>query len=329
MLFRQLALAASAAAFLIVPDVSVADKDTINALPVDTNVKTFELPATAFSQSLDLPCRKCRGRDTHLKMNFAVEDGSRLTLNGFELYPNADPWHGDLTASVVKGNGHERSQTLGYSLAVKPQGFDEQQMMEVVGIELRVIEVGNRFVEAVPSVTVKLVRAADNEILIGSLNVNEPAPPRCESVWCRVMESFDRGCQRFRHGRPGPHGHPHGPKPPHHHARPGHHAHPHPHGDEEPAHRHWRLLIKGLASHIFLPVLMGITAGFGVALFVMCLCRLAIRLTALVRGEKQPALLRCPRRKRARVAENAKDEEKSALVDNQGLPPYEDDNAQN
>ena len=74
---------------------------------------------------------------------------------------------------------------------------------------------------------------------------------------------------------------------------------------------------------------MGITAGFGVALFVMILCRLAIRLTGFISGERQPVFLRCLRRQRARDAENAIDEEKSALMADENLPPYEDDNTKN
>jgi hypothetical protein len=267
MLLRQLFLAATAAAFLVVPDASAfSDEDVVKTLPVDVSADAFSLPPSTLSQSLELPCRRCKGRNTHIQMDFAVE-GSRLTLNGFELYPNADPWHGDLIAPVVKGNGKGRKQRLGYSLAVKPEGVDEEQNLEVISVELTVIEVGNRFVEGVPSVNVKLVRAPTNEILIGSLNMNEVAPMRCHSMWCRAKGMFGnafkgfRGCHKFRHGH-GAQNQSDAPERPGHH---GHHGHPH---HEKSSHRQWRLLIKGLASHIFLPVLMGITAGFGVALYV-------------------------------------------------------------
>lgn len=329
MLFRQLCLAASAAAFLIVPEASLRDEDTVNALPVDTSIDNFMLPPTALSQKLDLPCRKCRGRDTHLEMEFAVEDGSRLTLNGFELYPNADPWHGDLIASVVRGNGKERKQRLGYSLAVKPEGIDEKQQMEIISVELRVIEVGNRFVEGIPTVSVKLVRAVTGDILIGSMNMSD-SPATCDSMWCRAKGIFGDafhgfpGCRKFRHGH-GPESKHHRPGSHRYHGRPGHHSRPVE--DERPGHE-WRLL-KGLASHIFLPVLMGITAGFSVALFAMCLCRVAMRLTRLFQGEHQTAFLRCPRHQKVLVVESNQDEEKAALMNDQDLPPYEDESARN
>ncbi|KAI9163299.1 hypothetical protein HJFPF1_04905 [Paramyrothecium foliicola] len=318
MLLSQLLFAATAASFLVVPEAPALDEDTVTALPID--VHTFDLPPTALSQSLDLPCRRCRGQDAHLKMDFAVEDGSRLTLNGFELYPNADPWHGDLSASVVRGNGKEREQKLGYSLAVKPEGVDEVQQMEVIAVELRVIEVGNRFVDGIPSVKVKLVRAPTREILIGSLDINETAPSKCLSMWCRAKDMFGDafkgfGCSKSRHGH-SMQDEPNHPPRPGHHGRPPHHKAGH--------HRQWRHLLRNMASHIFLPVLMGITAGFGVALFAMCLCRLAIRLTSLVNGDRQLVFIRCPRRQRSRAPEFVRDEEKAALMADEEPPQYED-----
>jgi hypothetical protein len=327
MLLRQLIFAASAASFLVVPDASIAsdNDDVVKTLPIE--VEGFSPPVTAFSQSIDVPCNKCRGRNTHLKMDFAVEDGARLTLNGFELYPNADPWHGDLSASVVRGSGYEKSQRLGYSLFVEPEGMDPSQQLEVIGVDLRVIEVGNRFIDGIPSIQIKLVKAPTQEILIGSLDIKERAPSGCRSAWCRARERFDKavkgigGCRKP--SRP-THGFHHGPQRTHH----------HPHGPQwmadGPAPRHqWGHLIRNMASHIFLPVLMGITAGFGVAIFAMCLCRIIIRLTGLVNSDRQPAFLRCPHRRSARAhQEVARDEEKAALMEEEE-PRQDDEPAKN
>jgi len=327
MLLHQLLFAATAASFLVVPDASALENDdVVNALPI--HAETFGLPATAFSQSLDVPCRKCRGRNTHIKMDFAVEEGSRLTLNGFELYPNADPWHGDLSASVVRGSGNEKDQKLGYSLYVEPEGVDREQQLEIVRIELRVIEVGNRFIDDIPIVQVKLVKAPTQEILIGSLDVKERThSSECLSTWCRAKERLDQALKGFGGCRKPsrlPQGFHHGPQ------RTGPHRHPlRPHSHNRGPHRQWTHLIRNMASHIFLPVLMGITAGFGVAIFAMCLCRLVIRLTGFVNGDRQPALIRCTRRRRARVhQELARDEEKAALMEEQE-PRQDDEPAKN
>jgi hypothetical protein len=322
MLLHQLFFAATAASFLVVPDASVAsdNDDVVRTLPIE--VEGFSPPVTAFSQSIDVPCKKCRGRNTHLKMDFAVEDGARLTLNGFELYPNADPWHGDLSASVVRATGYEKNQRLGYSLFVEPEGMDQSQQLEVIGVELRVIEVGNRFIDGIPSIQIKLVKAPTQEILIGSLDMKERTPSGCRSAWCRARERLDKamkgfgGCRKPSRLTQGFH---HGPQRTHH----------RPHSPQWMAngsgpHHQWSHLIRNLASHIFLPILMGITAGFGVAIFAMCLCRLVIRLTGFVHGDRQTAFIRCPRRRTAHVhQEVARDEEKAALMEED--EPHQDD----
>lgn len=322
MLFRQLVYAAAASAFLIVPEISEADNDVVKTLPIEA--ESLSVPPHAYAQTVDLPCRQCRGRDAHLRMDFAVEDGSRLTLNGFELYPNADPWHGDLTAAVVKGNGKEKEQRLGYSLAVKPEGLDREQQMEVIGVEVRVLEVGGRFVNDLPTLKVKVVRAASNEILIGSLNVNEAPPSDCHSAWCRAKEMMDHafkgvgGCAskwRNAHGRHGHHG-------------PGHHRHGWGPSHHRNGHHHeWRRLFKNLASHIFLPILMGITAGFGVAILIMSICTLAVRLARFARGDQRQMTWRCVRFEEANHVERGSDDEKSGLMgseDTEEPPQYED-----
>lgn len=263
MLWKQLALAATATAFLIVPETTQIEDEVYKALPIDAY--TQEIPVTAMGQSIDVPCNKCKGKDTHLSMDFAVEYGSKLTLNGYELYPSADPWHGDLTATVVKGNGKKKEQLLGYSLAVGPQAFDEQQHLEIINVGLHIIEVGGRFIEGIPTVTVKLIKAPTGEILIGDVSMQDAEQTDCTDVWCRIKggwnqawKSLNKGCGKHMH-------HGHGPgkenikidgKRPHH-DRPSR---------PRPDHEHnWGQLLKNIAVSILLPVLAGIAAGVGVA----------------------------------------------------------------
>lgn len=265
LLLKQLALAATAASFLVVPETTQTDEEAFRALPIDAYSATSDIPVHALSQSLDVPCANCKGKDARLSMDFAVEDGTRLLLNGYELYPSADPWHGDLTAEVVKGNGKTKNQMLGYSLAVGPQAYDDNQALEVINVSLHVIEVGGRFIEGIPTINVKLIKAHTGEVLIGAVDMVSAEQAECTDVWCRVKEGWESawkgikaagGCRKHKG-----HGHGHhdgkmmidGGRP---HGRP---AHP---GQE---HHHWGKLMKNLAFSILLPVLTGITAGVGVA----------------------------------------------------------------
>lgn len=292
-----LALVAASAAFLVPPELSEADEGIFRALPVATEAS--DVPSTAFSQSISMPCLHCKGRDSHLQLDFAVADGSRLTLNGFELYPNADPWAPDLQASVVRASGKTKERTLGYTLSVEPEFMDQDQQMQVIDVKLQIVQVGTRFVDGVPSVKVKLIKSPNDGILIASIDLDETpdTAAACSSLWCHAKEMVKgafrkaKACGRHGHKHHG-HGHEHGSHhnsqdSPHH----GHdwladqgdetdetgHGHGHGHKHHEHGHKHDSkkhrviALWKNVGAYIFLPVLMGITAGIGVALYVFLL----------------------------------------------------------
>jgi hypothetical protein len=272
MLAKQLLFAATAAAFLVVPDTPKDGEGIFRTLPAA--IEPFELPASALSQSIEVPCRHCKGRDSHLKMDFEVQgDGKALMLNGFELYPNADPWHGDLVADVLRANGKPKEQRLGYGLAVRPEAVDERQHLEIIGVELRVVEVGRRFIGGVPTVKVKLIKAATGDIVIGGIDLLAPPPKnQCTTIICRAKALAKdtwksiKGCDKGHgpHGTHGPHGHQHG------------HGHDNlvleggkrPESPDHPHSYSWGKLFENVASYIFLPVVLGLVAGFGVALYV-------------------------------------------------------------
>merc|ERR1712169_87699 len=288
LLLKQLALAATAASFLVVPETTQTDEEAFRALPIDAYSATSDIPVHALSQSLDVPCANCKGKDARLSMDFAVEDGTRLLLNGYELYPSADPWHGDLTAEVVKGNGKTKNQMLGYSLAVGPQAYDDNQALEVINVSLHVIEVGGRFIEGIPTINVKLIKAHTGEVLIGAVDMVSAEQAECTDVWCRVKEGWESawkgikaasGCRKHK-------GHGHG--------------------------HHDGKLMKNLAFSILLPVLTGITAGVGVAVFVMGLCSFV---AIIVRSRRAKCRRSRRRSLKASPTEPAAEEEKTGLMD--------------
>ncbi|KAF4339421.1 hypothetical protein FBEOM_6706 [Fusarium beomiforme] len=334
MLFKPLALAATAAAVLIVPETSDKDDSIFRTLPIE--VDTFEIPATAYGQVVDIPCPQCRGHDSQLELNFGIKD-RHLVLNGFELYPHADPWNGDLSAAVIKGNGKSDMRRLGYGLAIRPEGVDEDQHLEVVNIEVRIIEVGDRFVDGVPPVTIKLIKAPVGEIIIGSIEVkgvSEKAPEDCD-MWCRAMGMVHdtwkgvkgkfkgKGCHGMKdkghgHGRKPHHGHGKGEK-----ATDNFKQGPLMHKKPDQT---WGEVLKHVTAYIIIPVLMGVAAGVGVAFFTMFLCAMVLRVVRLFRGESaefepEPAPGAAHK---AAVAEMLAEDEKSGLiVDEEALPQYE------
>ncbi|PHH90008.1 hypothetical protein CDD83_4741 [Cordyceps sp. RAO-2017] len=343
MLFKPLAFAAAAAAFVIVPEITEAEvEEMFNILPIAP--PTAEgLAGSAVAHQIDVPCPQCKGENSHLELVFTVEDRSRLMLNGFELYPTADPWS-DLMAGLVQANGNRKSKRLGYSLAVGPMpaaaGTPLAEAAERVNIDLKVIEVGRQFVERLPTVKVQ-IKDSKEGIVIEKIKVQEESEAPCSGMMCRakdlageMLKSFNKlkGCV-MKHKN-----HTHRPHHPHHGQQdagvvPVHGDRPEQAAEEHQQPRHdWRQLLKNIASHIFLPVLMGVTAGVGVAILAMVLCSVAIRLTRLVKS-KRSQRAGCCRRKHA-SRQQPLEVEKVGLMEEQAdseeqPPQYQDDESKN
>lgn len=118
LLFKALALAASASAALVVPDVSQAKEgdDTLSILPVDTNVGP-DVARTVYKASASIPCGSCAGLDARIEVNLAIKDDFRLTLNEYDAWPDRDPSQGDTTA-VVKAVGLTYTEKIEYVLII-------------------------------------------------------------------------------------------------------------------------------------------------------------------------------------------------------------------
>lgn len=278
MQLTPLAFAVAAAGFVIIPELSEADENIFKALPIHAG--PLSLPVPAESHKVSVPCKQCEGKNSHLQLNLDVVDHTRLLLNGFEVYPNADPWHGDLAAVVESTDGESTKQKLGYSLAVAPEFMEQDSYIQLLDVELRVIEVGNRFVDSVPVVNVKLVKAPSGEIAITDVDTTSTKSSSCNSMACTAKEVMEEVFKALKSFKPfkGCHRRPYHDKnkeylesypvrPQSDDAPEAHHKHPHQNFGGK--HRHeWGRLITNIAAQIFLPVLMGITAGVGVALSV-------------------------------------------------------------
>lgn len=104
-------LSAATHAILLPPGISSHDAEVVEALP-------FETASLAQTQSLSLDCPGCppvfknhhgkpkhhKQHSSHLELEFSVDrsaETDRLMLNGFELYPNSDPFTNLLVAPQV------------------------------------------------------------------------------------------------------------------------------------------------------------------------------------------------------------------------------------
>lgn len=141
---------------------------------------------------------------SHLQLDFAAEQG-RLTVNGFELYPNSDPFANILVAPQVAekpehkkqhnkhhkdgddhdgkalnshhrfrpdfldGKPHAVEQQLGFSLQVQPVTETTDPKLELIVVDLQIIEVGSVFVDGLANVRVHLFKLPENNLLIGQI----------------------------------------------------------------------------------------------------------------------------------------------------------------
>ncbi|RDA89671.1 hypothetical protein CP533_2946 [Ophiocordyceps camponoti-saundersi (nom. inval.)] len=333
MLFEQLVLAASASAFMIIP---VTDADAINALPVDA--ESFGVEKSSISRTVMVPCAQCQGADSKLKLEFKVEHGSRLLLNDHPFYPRPDPPAGDLVATLIDGDRHDEDKTLGYGLAMTPGKTDVYNQLQLVDLDLSIIQVDRQWVDNVPIVKTHVIKTVTGDLFIQDIELQENTKASCTGIICRAKSMAEnmvnalgrlRGCvMRHGHRLGGLPGFPHMTEadkdelddmmPP---STTG--------GDEH--RRNWRLLLANIASHIILPVLMGVTAGVGVAVLAMVLCSVVIRLHRLVKSKRARRAQRaggCCRKKQASRRE-ADPVEKIGLMEaleSEELPPqYQDE----
>lgn len=118
LLFKALALVASASAALVVPEVSQPKEgdDTLSTLPVDTNVGP-DVARTVYKANASIPCKSCAGLDAHIEVSLAIKDGFRLTLNDYDAWPDRDPSQGD-TMAVVKAFGLTYTEKIEYVLLI-------------------------------------------------------------------------------------------------------------------------------------------------------------------------------------------------------------------
>jgi len=306
MLLTPLAIAAAglsaATAFLLPPQLAQAQAQADADVDIDSIESVPWAIVRAPEHDLTLDCPGCpiqvrnrhgslMGVASHLQMNFAVEHlptHDRLLLNGFELYPHADPLHSTLTAEQVPDFDEETADPrmpiapkfvdvvppeLGFGLQWQPVA-ETGSGMRLISLDFQVIEVGNFFVNGIPNIRVQLLKSPAGALMIGKIettesqtgeaNQTEPQQ-KCATFLCKwramVAEQF-RGMRGHRCAKMG-----------HHMGKEQLRPNPQYVGDvpagleQLELHEHsWKMLFKNLGSHILFPILVGIAAGVSVSM---------------------------------------------------------------
>lgn len=357
-------LAVSTTSAFLLPVTDISDNDHVTTLPVPSDTDfSIAVPEAAEMQKLELPCPGCpvpvghhKGDHrkppkmktdipSHLELAFSIDhaaDHDRLMLNDFELYPRGmrladtlgaqvlpDPMEETHKDSKHKLPGHRKQhmpivQPLGYAMSTSPVAQSTEDDLELVQIELQIIEVGNVFVDGVPSVEIKVIKTPEGGLMIGGIKTTESeslakAPTEkqeeCSTMLCRWKAMLSSSMGRFR---------PHcgGGRRPAHAAGQleGHHGHPHGHGPHGQQHRHrFSHLLRNIVSHIILPVLVGIAAGITASIIGMLVGTAIVYVwRALFRraGTRRHHRRGHSTHKAARK-EDAADDEKAGLMSNQ------------
>ncbi|RYP22719.1 hypothetical protein DL765_001569 [Monosporascus sp. GIB2] len=355
-------------ALLLPPDVSV--DDIITTLPVPTELDfDVNAPKVAQAQNLKLDCPGCPVRvfpdwkgpegivkiDTdipsHLELDFSIEpsdDVDRLMLNGYELYPKSDPFKNTLTAALLPEHGDKNMkrphhfkgprphsiQNLGFGLQIRVVPSADDDELELVVVDLHIIEVGNAFVDGIPSVEIKLVKTPSGKLLIADLaptasettqETPMDAQEECTTMFCKWLAMAKQQFGRFRSGKHC------GARPVHASQESGHFAAHRPDHPSHPGHGHhrhefkhsWKHLLKNIATQILLPVAIGIMAGVTasvlgmmVGTFVVYVWRTFVRRPSSTRRRHRGH----GHSSKAAVNEAVVEEEKSGLMAHQEEP---------
>lgn len=357
-------LAVSTTSAFLLPVTDISDNDHVTTLPVPSDTDfSIAVPEAAEMQKLELPCPGCpvpvghhKGDHrkppkmktdipSHLELAFSIDhaaDHDRLMLNDFELYPRGmrladtlgaqvlpDPMEEKHKDSKHKLPGHRKQhmpivQPLGYAMSTSPVAQSTEDDLELVQIELQIIEVGNVFVDGVPSVEIKVIKTPEGGLMIGGIKTTESESlaktptdkqEECSTMLCRWKAMLSSSMGRFR---------PHcgGGRRPAHAAGQleGHRGHSHGHGPHGQQHRHrFSHLLRNIVSHIILPVLVGIAAGITASIIGMLVGTAIVYVwRALFRraGTRRHHRRGHSTHKAARK-EDAADDEKAGLMSNQ------------
>lgn len=271
-LVHALAFVAPASAFLVVPEMIPPPPSDVESdfkiLPVDIEVNPLAIPPTAAVQSLSVPCTGCADNSAKARFDLEVKDNTRLLVNGFEVYPAEQPPTGIPNVAVETSEWGIEEPVISWIAWWQVMNVDEAQKMQMVDLHVNA-KIPLESVSGAGSnvgLVASLIVGPNGEVLIAEASpeiIEVEVEPPCEGLLCRVEEVWNRltqggmGCHKaqemvdsvpeMENGQP---------------------------NESEPGHQHLGKMIKDVVGHVFLPIVMGITAGVGAAAMAMFLCSL-------------------------------------------------------
>lgn len=239
---------------------------------------------------------------SHLELSFSIDhqQSDRLLVNGFELYPSADPFQSLYALQVLDDDKEEKDvkglpRKLGYSLQIQPRAKDDEGKPELILVDLQIIQVGDVFVNSDLNVRARLIKnRAEGRLSFERIETTVfesqettdggEEGEKCTTMMCKWIAYTQEKMRQMKNSVR--------PKPCHgngmakgwrmgHHGGPGsaHRAHGHHgygsngEGNQRPPHFNHSTnppsigkLFKNIASHILLPVFIGVIAGVSVSL---------------------------------------------------------------
>ncbi|KAK3693788.1 hypothetical protein B0T22DRAFT_370905 [Podospora appendiculata] len=269
-----------------------------------------------------------------------------------ETYPM--PHHGDHGHNDDDNDEHPhhrrpRPQSLNHRILAQKLGFGSQikthlpddDHRTLIEIDFQVFEVGTTFVDGIPAVHLKLVKDPAGKLVLANIETGtsqtlQKTPmdkqEECATLLCKwkalIQDKINRikaakGC----HGKAGakaaekpsqeisldewePHNRPH-------------HGHGHGHGHDaafRERHHSMGMLFRSIASHILLPILIGIIAGVSVSLVGMIVGTFIVSVwRTFIRKPSHPHAGHSHHH--AATKEAAVIEEKAGLMEHQDPPP--------
>ncbi|KAG4031000.1 hypothetical protein MFRU_010g01260 [Monilinia fructicola] len=366
------ALATLSQAFLLPPTISKSDSDIVDALPFDAAIEAdgrilaVDCPGCPIlAQDIQGNRHDLKGQN-RLKFDFSVshDDGmDRVLLNGLQFYPiDMKPSLERLAAPQLIKTAEDKwaevaQPGVGYAVRIhEPASYSKQDQIDLVIATLEIMEVGNKFVDNVDSIEIKIITTPSGKLMIGDVQVisasskSHPSDPaddgqECTTMLCKwraiiedKLSALKKGCggkaqpashhnRPLANGHPRPHGQHGGPGPHGHHGHhDGHGDHGHHGGHGRPhrfSHKHHGItrFLRGVVLHIVIPVIIGVVAGITASLVGMIVGHVIIFVWRLLfrRGSRSSYTTV----QQDDVAEEGI--EGKSFIQNQGPPPvYED-----
>jgi hypothetical protein len=310
-------LAAATQAFLLPPAITESDVNVAKAIPEITDAGSshhVNLPCPGClvrhkgsKHGYSSPVKAAADRPVHLELTFNIrhEDNKQdkllintgTTLDIHEIYPDPmsdrTPMLGHLAfdepsemEKKLRGHrsgGRHRNQPLDYSLATFEYPVDKKDGLQLIDLEFQVLRVGNKFIEGIPTIHIKLVKdTATGALVIGSLqqtesNTKVPSPmdkqEECTSFMCKWFSIMKDKAEKMKVKCGGKAKTTHRPPPTHQH----HGVRPYKSKHHNDGNRHSMVeLFKNIATHIILPVAVGIIAGVTVSVIGMAIGSLIV-----------------------------------------------------